>query len=119
MVRVFAITFTSTTSPRRTLRHSACHSARGRSSRTMWASVAGYSVREVIRTAEEISGLESAGEGRPATGGRSSVVPIADARQDSHRSSDGRPSTTELRAILETAWRQHKSHPNEFARVSS
>jgi|SRR5579883_762695 len=72
----------------------------------------GYSVREVIRTAEEVTGLKV-----PVTEGprRAGDPPQLVANADKIRRELGWiPKYDNLRAILETAWRWHKSHPNGF-----
>jgi UDP-glucose-4-epimerase GalE len=72
----------------------------------------GYSVREVIRAAEEVSGLKvPVKEGPRRAGDPPSLV--ADATKI--RAELGwKPKYDALRPILETAWRWHKAHPNGF-----
>ncbi|MCI0701631.1 MAG: UDP-glucose 4-epimerase GalE [Planctomycetia bacterium] len=72
----------------------------------------GYSVREVIRGAEEVSGLKvPVKEGPRRAGDPPSLVANA---EKIHRELGWKPKYADLRAILETAWRWHKSHPNGF-----
>jgi UDP-glucose-4-epimerase GalE len=72
----------------------------------------GYSVREVIREAEAVSGLKvPVKEGPRRAGDPPSLV--ADASKI--RAELGwKPKYDALRPILETAWRWHKGHPNGF-----
>jgi UDP-glucose-4-epimerase GalE len=72
----------------------------------------GYSVREVIRTAEEVTGRKvSVKEGPRRAGDPPALVASA----DKIRAELGwAPKYTSLRAILETAWRWHKAHPNGY-----
>jgi UDP-glucose-4-epimerase GalE len=72
----------------------------------------GYSVREVIRTAEEVSGLKvPVKEGPRRAGDPPSLV--ADASKIRKELGWVAKYDT-LKAILETAWRWHKGHPNGF-----
>lgn len=72
----------------------------------------GYSVREVIRTAEEVSGLKVPVKEAPR---RPGDPPALVANADKIRRELGwSPQYTELRPILETAWRWHQSHPNGY-----
>jgi len=72
----------------------------------------GYSVREVIRTAEEVSGLKvPVKEGPRRAGDPPSLVANA---EKIRKELGWQPKYADLRAILETAWRWHKSHPNGF-----
>jgi UDP-glucose-4-epimerase GalE len=72
----------------------------------------GYSVREVIRTAEEVSGLAvPVKEGPRRTGDPPALVANADKIR---RELGWSPQYTELRPIIETAWKWHKSHPNGY-----
>lgn len=73
----------------------------------------GYSVREVIRTAEEVSGLKVPVKEGPRRAGDPPAL-VADASKI--RAELGWSAKYDnLRAILETAWRWHKNHPNGFA----
>ncbi|QJW92736.1 UDP-glucose 4-epimerase GalE [Frigoriglobus tundricola] len=72
----------------------------------------GYSVREVIRTAEDVTGLKvPVKEGPRRAGDPPSLVASA----DKLRAELGwAPQYDTLKAILETAWRWHKAHPNGY-----
>ena len=74
----------------------------------------GYSVREVIRTAEEVSGLKvPVKEGPRREGDPPALVADADKiRKDLGWS----PTYTELRPIMETAWNWHKTHPDGYGK---
>ena len=72
----------------------------------------GYSVREVIATAEEVTG-----QGVPVKEGprRAGDPPVLVANADKIRRELGwQPHYTDLRSIVETAWNWHKSHPNGY-----
>ena len=72
----------------------------------------GYSVREVIRTAEEVTGKSIAvKEASRRPGDPPSLVACSDKVQ---RELGWRPRYAELRPILETAWNWHRSHPRGF-----
>ncbi len=72
----------------------------------------GYSVREVIREAEAVSGLKvPVKEGPRRAGDPPSLV--ADASKI-HAELGWKPGYDTLKPILETAWRWHKAHPNGF-----
>jgi UDP-glucose 4-epimerase len=72
----------------------------------------GYSVREVIRTAEEITGKRvTVKEGPRREGDPPALVACADKVQ---RELGWRAKYTELRAIMETAWNWHRSHPKGY-----
>jgi UDP-glucose-4-epimerase GalE len=74
----------------------------------------GYSVREVIATVEEVTGLKvpvKEGPRRPGNGD----PPVLRASAEKIRAELGwAPKYTNLKAIIETAWRWHKTHPNGF-----
>ena len=72
----------------------------------------GYSVREVIRAAEEVTGRKvPVKEGPRRPGDPPALVACA----DKIRTELGwAPKYDSLKAILETAWRWHKSHPNGY-----
>jgi UDP-glucose 4-epimerase len=73
----------------------------------------GYSVREVIRTAEEATGKPvPVKEGPRRPGDPPVLVASSDKIQ---RELGWRPRYTELRPIVETAWNWHRSHPRGFA----
>ena len=72
----------------------------------------GYSVREVIRAAEEVTGRTvpvKEGVRRPGD------PPALVARADKIRAELGwAPKYTDLKAIIETAWRWHQARPNGY-----
>lgn len=72
----------------------------------------GYSVREVIRAVEEVSGLKVPVKEGPR---RAGDPPELVAGGDKIRAELGwKPKYDTLKAIVETAWRWHKSHPEGF-----
>jgi UDP-glucose-4-epimerase GalE len=72
----------------------------------------GYSVREVVRLAEEITGKPIAvKEGPRREGDPPVLVAAADKVQ---RELGWRAKYAELRPIMETAWRWHRSHPKGY-----
>jgi UDP-glucose-4-epimerase GalE len=73
----------------------------------------GYSVREVIRTAEEVTGKQiPVKEGPRRAGDPPALVACADKIQSEL---GWRPRYTDLRPIIETAWQWHRSHPKGYA----
>jgi UDP-glucose-4-epimerase GalE len=72
----------------------------------------GYSVREVIRTAEDVSGLKvPVKEGPRRAGDPAELV----ANADKIRGELGwKPRYAELLPIVETAWNWHRTHPQGF-----
>jgi UDP-glucose-4-epimerase GalE len=72
----------------------------------------GYSVREVIRTVEEVTGKKIAvKEGARRPGDPPMLVAAADKVQ---RELGWKPRYAELRPIVETAWNWHRQHPRGF-----
>jgi UDP-glucose-4-epimerase GalE len=72
----------------------------------------GYSVREVIRTVEEVTSKKvSVKEGSRRAGDPPVLVAASDKIQ---RELGWKPHYTELRAIIETAWNWHRSHPRGY-----
>jgi UDP-glucose-4-epimerase GalE len=72
----------------------------------------GYSVRDVIRVAEEVTGKAVAVKEGPR---RAGDPPALVAASDKVRRELGwQPKYTELRPIVETAWNWHKSHPDGY-----
>jgi UDP-glucose-4-epimerase GalE len=72
----------------------------------------GYSVREVIRTVEEVTGKKvTVKEGPRRAGDPPSLVASAEKAQ---RELGWRPRYTELRPIVETAWNWHRTHPRGY-----
>jgi len=72
----------------------------------------GYSVREVIRLAEEVTGKKvPVKEGPRRAGDPPALVASAEKIQ---RELGWKPRHTDLRSILETAWNWHRRHPKGF-----
>ncbi|MGL6073221.1 MAG: UDP-glucose 4-epimerase GalE [Fimbriiglobus sp.] len=72
----------------------------------------GYSVKEVIRTAEEVTGKSIAAQVSPR---RPGDPPALVASSDKIRRELGwHPQYTSLKAIIETAWNWHKTHPQGY-----
>jgi UDP-glucose-4-epimerase GalE len=72
----------------------------------------GYSVREVIRTAEEVTGKKvPVKEGPRRAGDPPALVAAADKVQ---RELGWRARYAELRPIIETAWNWHRRHPRGY-----
>jgi UDP-glucose 4-epimerase len=72
----------------------------------------GYSVREVIAAVEEVLGLKVPVKEGPR---REGDQPVLVANANKIRTELGwAPKYTNLKAIIETAWRWHKAHPNGF-----
>ena len=72
----------------------------------------GYSVREVIRTAEAVTSKQiPVKEGPRRPGDPPMLVACSDKIQ---RELGWRPRYTELRPIVETAWNWHRSHPRGY-----
>src|SRR5262245_11163094 len=72
----------------------------------------GYSVREVIKTAEEVTGKKvPVKEGPRRAGDPPELVASSEKIQ---RELGWRPRYTDLRAIVETAWNWHRSHPRGY-----
>jgi UDP-glucose-4-epimerase GalE len=72
----------------------------------------GYSVREVIRTAEEVTGKPVAVKEGPRRPGDPPVLVAASEKVQ--RELGWRPRYTQLQPILETAWQWHKRHPRGY-----
>jgi UDP-glucose 4-epimerase len=73
----------------------------------------GYSVREVIRTVEEVTGKQVAvKEGSRRPGDPPVLVASSEKIQ---RELGWRPRYTDLRPIVETAWNWHRTHPRGYA----
>jgi UDP-glucose-4-epimerase GalE len=72
----------------------------------------GYSVREVIRTAAEVTGKTIAVREGPRRAGDPPALVAAS--QKVQRDLGWRPRYTELRPIVESAWRWHQSHPRGY-----
>jgi UDP-glucose 4-epimerase len=75
----------------------------------------GYSVREVIRTAEQVTGKTIAvKEGPRRAGDPPSLVAGS---EKIRRELGWKPKYTELRPIIETAWNWHKKHPQGYKKA--
>jgi UDP-glucose-4-epimerase GalE len=72
----------------------------------------GYSVREVIRTAEEVTGKPIAVKEGPRRPGDPPVLVAASEKVQ--RELGWRPQYAELRPIVETAWNWHRNHPRGY-----
>jgi UDP-glucose-4-epimerase GalE len=72
----------------------------------------GYSVREVIETAREVTGKPIAVKESPRRPGDPPML-VADAGKI-QRELGWEPRYTELRRIIETAWNWHRNHPNGY-----
>jgi UDP-glucose-4-epimerase GalE len=72
----------------------------------------GYSVREVIRAAEKVTGKQVPVREGPRRPGDPSVL-VASAEKI-RRELGWEPSYNELQPILETAWRWHRAHPKGY-----
>jgi UDP-glucose-4-epimerase GalE len=72
----------------------------------------GYSVREVIRTVEEVTGKKVNVKEGPRRAGDPPVL-VASSKNIQHELG-WKPQFTELRQIVETAWNWHRSHPKGY-----
>jgi UDP-glucose-4-epimerase GalE len=73
----------------------------------------GYSVREVIRAAEQATGKKvPVKEGPRRAGDPPALVAASDLAQ---RELGWRPRYTQLRPIIDTAWKWHEAHPKGYA----
>ncbi|MBY0527205.1 MAG: UDP-glucose 4-epimerase GalE [Gemmataceae bacterium] len=72
----------------------------------------GYSVREVIRTVEEVSGRPVPVKEGPRRAG--DPPKLVAASEKAQRELGWQPRYTELRRIVETAWKWHQSHPRGY-----
>jgi UDP-glucose-4-epimerase GalE len=72
----------------------------------------GYSVRDVIRTAEEVTGKHVPVKEGPRRPGDPPVLVAASDKVQ--RELGWRPRYAELRPIVETAWNWHRSHPKGY-----
>jgi UDP-glucose-4-epimerase GalE len=73
----------------------------------------GYSVREVIRTAEEVTGKGVAVKEGPRRPGDPPALVAASEKVQ--RELGWRPRYAELRPVVETAWNWHRNHPRGYA----
>ena len=76
---------------------------------------AGFSVREVIETARQVTGHPIPAEVRPRRAG--DPARLVASSDKARRVLGWQPRMPELRAILETAWNWHRSHPNGYSRA--
>jgi UDP-glucose-4-epimerase GalE len=74
----------------------------------------GYSVRDVIRAVEEVSGKSVPVHEGPRRPGDPAEL-VADASK-ARRELGWQPKYTDLRGIVETAWNWHRTHPQGFAK---
>lgn len=72
----------------------------------------GYSVREVIRTVEEVTGKQVPVKEGPRRPG--DPPELVAASQKIQRELGWKPRYTELRPIVETAWNWHRTHPRGY-----
>jgi UDP-glucose 4-epimerase len=72
----------------------------------------GYSVREVIRAAEEVTGKKVGVREGPRRAGDPPVLVAASEKVQ--RELGWRPKYTDLRSVVETAWKWHKAHPKGY-----
>lgn len=72
----------------------------------------GYSVREVIRTVEEVTGRPVKVKEGPRREGDPPILVAAPDR--ARRELNWRPHYTDLKSIVETAWRWHRTHPDGY-----
>lgn len=73
---------------------------------------AGYSVREVVESAERVTGRPIAVQEGPRRAGDPAVL-VASSEKIS-RTLGWRPRFPQLDAIVETAWRWHREHPRGY-----
>jgi len=72
----------------------------------------GYSVREIIETARQVTGLPIRADDAPR---RAGDPPFLVAKSDKAKSVLGwSPRCSDLKTILSTAWKWHREHPNGF-----
>jgi len=72
----------------------------------------GYSVREVIRAVEEVTGKKVAVKEGPRRVGDPPALVASSAKIQ--RELGWQPRYTDLRAIVETAWNWHRAHPKGY-----
>jgi UDP-glucose 4-epimerase len=72
----------------------------------------GYSVREVIRVAEEVTGKKCPVKEGPRRAGDPPML-VASAEKV-YRELGWRPRYTDLKTIVETAWNWHRQHPHGY-----
>jgi UDP-glucose 4-epimerase len=74
----------------------------------------GYSVREVIRTVEAVTGLKVPIKEGPRRPGDPPELVAAPGR--AMKELGWKPRYPELEQIVETAWNWHRTHPNGYAK---
>jgi UDP-glucose-4-epimerase GalE len=72
----------------------------------------GYSVREVLRAVEEVTGMPVPAQEGPRRPGDPPLL-VADASL-ARRELSWQPKYTDLHAVVETAWRWHRLHPKGY-----
>jgi UDP-glucose 4-epimerase len=72
----------------------------------------GYSVREVIRTVEEVTGRPVPFRESPRRAG--DPPELVASSEKARRELNWQPRYAELRSIVETAWNWHRTHPNGY-----
>lgn len=72
----------------------------------------GYSVREVIRTVEEVTGRKVIVKAAPRRAGDPPALVASSAKIQ--QALGWKPRFTELHAIVETAWNWHRNHPRGY-----
>jgi UDP-glucose-4-epimerase GalE len=72
----------------------------------------GYSVREVLRAAEEVTGKKVGVKEGPRRAGDPPVLVAASEKVQ--RELGWRPKYTDLRSVVETAWKWHRTHPKGY-----
>ena len=73
----------------------------------------GYSVREVVKTAEEVTGKKIAVKESPRRPGDPPVLVAASALI--HQELGWQPKYTDLKSIIETAWAWHRKRPKGYS----
>ncbi len=72
----------------------------------------GYSVREVIKTVEEVTGKKVPVKEGPRRPGDPPVLVAA--AEKGKQELDWKPRYTDLRVVVETAWHWHRAHPKGY-----
>ncbi|MBZ4663367.1 MAG: galE [Caloramator sp.] len=72
----------------------------------------GFTVKEIIEAAEEVTGINIKKEIAPRRAGDPAVL-IASSEKI-RRELNWNPKYTDIKRIIETAWRWHKNHPNGY-----
>jgi UDP-glucose-4-epimerase GalE len=73
----------------------------------------GYSVREVIRAVEEVTGQKVPVKDAPRRAGDPATLVASS--EKIQRELGWKPQYTDLRSIVETAWKWHRTHPKGYA----